>query len=96
MTDWQVQSYEGVEHLEKSYTFKKYSRGLCFLNAVAGLAETYVHHPRMVIEWGVITVAWGTHESDKGSGVQAVDRFLAGETDQLFAAMQKRDIPEGQ
>ncbi|WP_252180021.1 4a-hydroxytetrahydrobiopterin dehydratase [Endozoicomonas sp. 4G] len=92
MSHWTLCQYEGIDHLEKSYTFKKYSKSLCFLNAVAGLAESYIHHPRMVIEWGKVTVAWGTHESDEGSGVLARDRHLAQETDRLFELLQAREI----
>ncbi len=94
MSEWQCHAYDGIEHLEKSYSFKKYSRALCFLNAVAGLAEAYVHHPRIVIEWGRVVVAWGTHESDQGAGIQVLDRFLADETDLLFNALQKKSIPQ--
>ncbi|MRI34344.1 4a-hydroxytetrahydrobiopterin dehydratase [Endozoicomonas sp. OPT23] len=92
MSDWQTRVYDGVEHIEKSFSFKKYSRALCFLNAVAGIAETYIHHPRIVIEWGCVTVAWGTHESEQGVGVQDIDRFLSRETDQLFALFQKKVV----
>ena len=92
MSDWNLRQYGGIEHLEKAYSFKKYSRALCFLNAVAGLAETYIHHPRIVIEWGKVIVAWGTHESEEGSGVLARDRFLSRECDVLFELMQKKDI----
>ena len=90
MNDWSVRVYDGVEHLEKRFSFKKYSRSLAFFNAVAGLAETYIHHPRMVLEWGSLTIAWGTHESDQGSGVLAVDRDLAEKCDQLYELLRKQ------
>ena len=89
MNEWSVSKYEGVEHLEKSFSFKKYSKALCFMNAVAGVAENHIHHPRMVLEWGKLTVAWGTHESESGSGIKDVDRLLSRKTDELFDLMQK-------
>ena len=92
MNSWNLSQYDCIEYLEKVYSFKKYSTALCFLNAVAGLAETYIHHPRIVIEWGIVRVAWGTHASAEGSGVLAKDRFLAEQCDMLFELMQKKDI----
>jgi|GEM_PF-7045284 len=84
MNDWGTHQYDGVDHIEKTFLFKKYSRALAFCNTVACLAESHVHHPRMVIEWGRVTVAWGTHQSDEGSGVLAIDRALAQRCDTLY------------
>ena len=38
----------------------------------------------LFIEWGKVTVAWGTHQSDEGSGVLAIDRALAQRCDVLY------------
>ncbi len=84
MNGWDIRQYDGVDHIEKTFLFKKYSRALAFCNAVACLAESHVHHPRIVIEWGLVTVAWGTHQSDQGSGVMTIDQALAGRSDVLY------------
>ena len=84
MNDWVSCQYDNIDHIEKSFLFKKYSRALAFCNAVACLAEAHVHHPRIVIEWGKVTVAWGTHQSDQGSGVLAIDRALSQRCDALY------------
>ena len=84
MNDWGVRQYDGIDHIEKTFLLKKYSRALAFCNAVACLAESHVHHPRIIIEWGRVTVAWGTHQSDEGSGVLALDRSLAQRCDALY------------
>ena len=84
MNDWDIRQYDGIDHIEKAFVLKKYSRALAFCNAVACLAESHVHHPRIVIEWGRVTVAWGTHQSDEGSGVLALDRAMAQRCDALF------------
>ena len=89
MSDWNSCQYDHIEHIEKSYTFKKYSRAMAFSNAVAGLAEAHIHHPRMVIEWGRVTLAWGTHQSDQGSGVLEKDRALASRCDEIYELMQQ-------
>ncbi|MGB1272077.1 MAG: 4a-hydroxytetrahydrobiopterin dehydratase [Endozoicomonas sp.] len=84
MNEWSPCQFDQIEHIEKSFGFKKYSRALAFCNAVAGLAETHAHHPRMVIEWGKVTVAWGTHQSEEGCGVLGKDRFMAKQCDSLY------------
>lgn len=84
MNEWSQCQYDQIEHIEKSFVFKKYSRALAFCNAVAGLSETHVHHPRMVIEWGRVTVAWGTHQSEEGRGVLDKDLFMAKQCDSLY------------
>lgn len=87
MSEWTLCQYSQIEHIEKFFYFKKYSRVIAFANTIAGLAEAHTHHPRMVIEWGKITIAWGTHESLQGSGVLSLDRALAKKTDELYASL---------
>ena len=81
--------YDRIDHIEKTFTFKKYSRAMAFCNAVAGLAEAQIHHPRIVIEWGKVSVAWGTHESDQGSGILAKDKAMAARCDELYELLQQ-------
>lgn len=90
MSEWNICKYDGVDHLEKRFIFKKYSRSLAFFNAVAGLAETYIHHPRMVLEWGSLTIAWGTHQSEDGLGILPLDRELADKCDRLYVLLKKQ------
>ncbi len=90
MSDWKTCQYDQIDHIEKLFTFKKYSRAVAFANMVAALAETYGHHPRMVIEWGKVFVAWGTHQSDEGSGILPRDRALAKRCDELFEMLGRQ------
>ncbi len=92
MIEWQRCQYDNIEHLEKPFSFKKYSRAVAFANAVAGLAEAHIHHPRLVVEWGKVTVAWGTHESEEGSGIKAIDQMLSEKTDQLYMLLNEKVI----
>ena len=84
MSNWKSCQYDGIDHIERTFSFKKYSTGLAFSNSVACLAETNAHHPRIVLEWGKVTVAWGTHQSKEGSGVFEKDRVMADRCDELF------------
>ncbi|WP_263079153.1 4a-hydroxytetrahydrobiopterin dehydratase [Endozoicomonas sp. Mp262] len=87
MSDWQPCRYNQIDHIEKTYTFKKYSSALAYANAIAALAEFHNHHPRLVLEWGRVTIAWGTHQSKEGSGVFSKDRALAKACDKLFETL---------
>ncbi|MGB0361371.1 MAG: 4a-hydroxytetrahydrobiopterin dehydratase [Endozoicomonas sp.] len=84
MVEWHTCQYDDIEHIERSFLFKKYSTSLAFCNAVACLAETSGHHPRIIIEWGKVIIAWGTHQSKEGSGVFEKDRKMAERCDKLF------------
>ncbi|MDD7804733.1 MAG: 4a-hydroxytetrahydrobiopterin dehydratase [Endozoicomonas sp. (ex Botrylloides leachii)] len=87
MEQWYSCQYNQVDHIEKVFHFKKYAIAVAFANMVAGIAELHIHHPRLTIEWGKTTVAWGTHKSDEGSGVLAIDKILAKKTDELYACL---------
>ena len=89
MSGWLPQQYDHIDYIEKVFTFKKYSCALAFCNAVAYLAETNRHHPRIVIEWGRVKVAWGTHESSEGRGIMPQDKVLAEYCDELFSKMNR-------
>ncbi len=89
MSDWLPRQYGNIDHIEKVFTFKKYSCALAFCNAIAGLAEANKHHPRLVLEWGRVSVAWGTHESSEGSGVMSLDKTLAEHCDKLYLQINR-------
>ena len=50
--------------LESNYRFDDYVQSLRFTNLVAGLAEEQNHHPKLVLEYGSVTVQIWTHVID--------------------------------
>ena len=92
MEQWYPCQYGQIDHIEKIFHFKKYSRAVAFANTIAGLAELHIHHPRLIIEWGQVTVAWGTHESDQGVGVLPLDKALAEKTDELYRSLSEKAL----
>ena len=50
--------------LESNYRFDDYVQSLRFTNLVAELAQKQGHHPRLVLEWGSVTVQIWTHAID--------------------------------
>ena len=82
LPDWQVIPYEGIEHLERSFSFKDFVSALDFTNKVGALAEQEGHHPALLTEWGKVKVSWWTHAI---SGLHRNDLIMAAKTNQIFA-----------
>ena len=78
---WSVIEVEGVQRLQKKYTFKNFKLAMKFTNKVADVAEQEGHHPVLVTEWGVVSVMWWTH---KIGGLHRNDFVMASKSDELF------------
>ena len=59
--DWEVREVDGVKRLERRFLFPDFAAALAFTNRVGEVAEEQGHHPRIVTEWGKVTVTWWTH-----------------------------------
>ncbi len=79
--DWSVIEQDGVPSLLRVFSFKDFSEALEFTNKVGDIAEAEDHHPRIVIEWGKVTVNWWTHSIQ---GLHRNDFIMAARTDQLY------------
>ena len=79
--DWQITQLDGIDHLERVFTFPNFVEALAFTNRVGALAEEQGHHPALLTEWGKVTVAWWTH---KIGGLHRNDFIMAARTDQLY------------
>ena len=55
---WQVIEVEGEKRLERTFKFKNFTQALEFTNKVGAIAEEEDHHPRIVTEWGRVTLYW--------------------------------------
>ncbi len=83
--DWKLHENEGVPFLRRSFSFKNFAQALAFTNKVGELAEEERHHPRIVTEWGSVTVDWWTH---KIKGLHGNDFVMAAKTDELWRDRQ--------
>ncbi|MBI4490877.1 MAG: 4a-hydroxytetrahydrobiopterin dehydratase [Deltaproteobacteria bacterium] len=79
--EWRLITEEGIRKLERAYRFPNFVRALSFTNAVGDLAEAEGHHPRLVTEWGRVTVTWWTH---KIRDLHRNDFIMAAKTDRLY------------
>ncbi|TQV70151.1 4a-hydroxytetrahydrobiopterin dehydratase [Exilibacterium tricleocarpae] len=82
LPDWSVQTRDGIDQLERLFTFENFERALAFTNQIGALAESEAHHPALLTEWGKVTVTWWTH---KIKGLHKNDFIMAAKTDQAFA-----------
>ena len=80
---WQRLERDGVERLERSYSFDDFATALSFTVRVGELAEQEQHHPAITTEWGRVTVCWWTHAI---GGLHRNDFIMAARTDELLDA----------
>jgi 4a-hydroxytetrahydrobiopterin dehydratase len=82
---WQVQEVDGMNRLERIFKFRNFSEAMEFTNQIGRVAEEEDHHPRVITEWGRVTVQWWTH---KIGGLHRNDFIMAAKTDELSNASQ--------
>ena len=80
--EWQVKQVEGVDRIQRSYEFKDFAAALRFTNQVGEIAELEDHHPRIVTEWGRVTLEWWTH---KIGGLHRNDFIMAAKSDSVYS-----------
>ncbi|MCH8010679.1 MAG: 4a-hydroxytetrahydrobiopterin dehydratase [Candidatus Marinimicrobia bacterium] len=79
--DWDIVEREGINRLERAFSFKNFVEALAFTNRVGELAEEEDHHPALLTEWGKVMVTWWTH---KIRGLHQNDFIMAAKTDRLY------------
>jgi len=78
---WHIIKVDGIDRLERVFSFPNFVDALAFANKVGELAESEGHHPALLTEWGKVTVTWWTH---KIRGLHRNDFIMAARTDQLY------------
>ncbi|MCK0153569.1 4a-hydroxytetrahydrobiopterin dehydratase [Alcanivorax sp. S6407] len=79
--EWIQVEEDGVEKLQRHFSFRNFEQALAFTNQVGQLAEREGHHPAILTEYGKVTVTWWTH---KISGLHRNDFICAAKTDALL------------
>lgn len=80
INDW-VLIEKPINKIQKVFTFKNYKDSVDFSNKVASLADDEDHHPKIVLEWGKVTVIWWSHKIE---GLHKNDFICAAKTDKLL------------
>ncbi len=81
---WQIVERDGEQRLERVFKFPDFAQALAFTMRVGELAEEEDHHPRILLEWGKVTVDWWTH---KIGGLHRNDFIMASKTDLGYEQM---------
>jgi 4a-hydroxytetrahydrobiopterin dehydratase len=89
---WQVRREAGVPMLVRTFRCADFADALALANAIGQVADAEDHHPRLVVEWGRVEVAWWTHVI---RGLHLNDFILAARTDSLAAARREAGRPAG-
>jgi 4a-hydroxytetrahydrobiopterin dehydratase len=84
--DWRCVTRNGVERLERAFTFDDFAQALAFTNRVGAQADAEDHHPALLTEWGKVTVGWWTHVVD---GLHRNDFVMAARTERIFSEMRR-------
>ena len=77
---WQLAKIEGVDALERKFTFKDFAEAMAFVNKVAELAEKEGHHPNFDIRWNKVRLTLWTHAI---GGLSENDFIVAAKVDRL-------------
>ena len=85
LPEWDVVEREGVERLERTFSFRNFERALAFTNRVGEMAEAEHHHPAILLRWGAATVSWWTHSVN---GITENDFAMAARCDSLYEGME--------
>ena len=83
--EWSVANEGGIDQLTRAFRFETFAQALAFTNAIGEAAEAQGHHPRIVTEYGRVTVSWWTHFL---GGLHRNDFIMAARTDALAQAIR--------
>ena len=77
---WRIDKKD-VSKLVKFYKFDNYNQSIEFANKIAELADLENHHPKIIVEWGIVGIEWWSH---KIKGLHLNDFICASKSDYLY------------
>ena len=84
--DWSIiVDDNGKRLLERQFTFRNFIKPMELAILIVGVSEQQRHHPRIMVEWGKLTVSWSTYAI---GGLHRNDFIMASKTDSLFDGFQ--------
>ncbi|MBT8080698.1 MAG: 4a-hydroxytetrahydrobiopterin dehydratase [Gammaproteobacteria bacterium] len=78
--DWQLS--DDAKWISREFEFPAFARTIAFVNAVAWIATTEGHHPRLIVDYGRCTVKFRTTAID---GLSENDFICAAKVDRVAA-----------
>lgn len=83
--EWRLTEEGGIKRLDRMFKVGDFADAMDFASKVGEAAEADGHHPRLIVEWGQVNVAWWTH---KIKGLHRNDFVMSAKTDEIFAELQ--------
>ena len=77
---WTLNNCEFPHRLTREFMFKNFKDAVRFSVKIAELADEQDHHPKLIIEWGKVSILWWTHSIN---GLHLNDFVMAAKTDAL-------------
>ena len=78
---WELLEVKGVQRIRRRFRFPDFGTALAFTLEVGRIAEEQDHHPRIVTQWGSVSVDWWTHAI---GGLHDNDFVMAAKTDEIY------------
>ncbi len=88
VADWDLIEVDGVNRLQRGFRFRNFQQAMDFSIDIGRIAEDEGHHPKLVTEWGRVTIDWWTH---KIRGLHRNDFIMAAKTDRAFQSTLPAD-----
>ena len=88
VADWELIQVDGVNRLRRGFRFRNFQQAMDFSTGIGQIAEEEGHHPKLVTEWGRVTIDWWTH---KIRGLHRNDFIMAAKTDRAFEEATRQD-----
>ena len=82
---WTLNNREFPHTLTREFMFKNFSDAVKFSAKIAELADEQDHHPKLIIEWGKVSILWWTHSIN---GLHLNDFIMAAKADALALSMK--------
>jgi 4a-hydroxytetrahydrobiopterin dehydratase len=79
--EWDLLKVHGTPRLRRAFRFPDFASALAFTTTVGELAEAEGHHPRIITQWGKVTVTTWTHAIDN---LHQNDFILAAKIDRAY------------
>jgi 4a-hydroxytetrahydrobiopterin dehydratase len=77
---WIIDSSD-ISKLIKEFKLNNYGQSIRFANLIADLAESQDHHPKIILEWGSVSLEWWSH---KIKGLHMNDFICAAKSDLIY------------
>ena len=85
VAEWNIIVENDIRKLDHVFRFPNFAQALAFTDEIGQLAEEEGHHPRLVTEWGRVTVTWWTH---KIRDLHRNDFIMAAKSDQIYSELK--------